>query len=308
MNIAYLIITHRNPLLLQRLIDHLSGEDASFFVHVDAKADFTGFARVKGQNVHFIENRIPVYWGEFSQVTASLILIEAALRSAPRPDYLMLFTGSEFPLRSKEYIHRYLEERRGRQFITMAKTPSPGKPLERVTTIRFPRKRPVLRFFFRALAKVGLATRDYKKHFGKLEPYSGVGWWALTTDACEYILEFARQDETIAQFFHYTHASDEAYIQTILGNSPYRAQAQRCFLLEDWSGCVHHPRMIDDEHLRKFESEPKVMVSDCDGTTEVLFARKYSDERIEMVDKTVAMIRRKEGVNDRRPAVTADLA
>jgi hypothetical protein len=293
MKIAYLIITHRNPRLLGRFIDHLSGEESSFFIHLDAKANISEFAGIEGPNVHFTR-RVPVYWGEFSQVTASLILIEAALACTPSPDYLMLLTGSEFPLRSREYIHRFLERQQGREFITMAKTPSPGKPLERVNTIRFPRKRPILRFVFRALAKLGLASRDYRKYFDGLEPYSGVGWWALTNEACRYVLDFAKRDQAIAKFYQHTHASDEAYIHTILGNSPYRAKAQRCFLLEDWSGCVHHPRPIDEEHLRYFESQPEVIVSDGDGTTEVLFARKYSDERFDLVEKTVAMIARKE--------------
>ncbi len=296
MKVAYLIITHRNPRLLQRLIEHLSSEDSSFFVHVDAKADLRKFSAVEGLNVHFTQNRVPVYWAEFSQVTASLTLIEEALESRYQPDYLILFTGSEFALRSRDYIHRFLDRHRGREFITMAKTPSPGKPLERVNTIRFPVKRPVLRFFFRALAKIGLAKRDYRKYFGGIEPYSGIGWWALTTGACRYILDFAKRDRTIAKFFQYVHASDEAYIHTILGNSPYRTKAQRSFLFEDWSGSVHHPRMIDEEHLRYFESQSEVIVTDCDGTTEVLFARKYSDERFDMVEATSAMIARKEGL------------
>ena len=295
MKVAYLIITHRNPRLLQRLIQHVSGEDSSFFIHVDAKADFNKFVGISGENVHFTCNRIPVYWGEFSQVTASLVLIEEALAARYKPDYLMLLTGSEFPLRSRDYIHHFLQRQRGREFITLARTPSPD-PLERINTIRFPVKQPVRRFVFRGLAKVGLASRDHRKYFGELEPYSGIGSWALTREACHYILDFTKRDRTIAKFFQYVHASDEAYIHTILGNSPYRAKAQRCFLFEDWSGCVHHPRMIDEQHLRYFESQPEVIVTDCDGTSEVLFARKYSDDRFDMVEATSAMIARKEGL------------
>jgi hypothetical protein len=154
--VSYLIITHRNPGLLQRLIQHLTGENSSFFIHVDAKANFAKFAGVVGENVHFTRKRIPVYWAEFSQVMASLILIEEALASGNNPGYLILLTGSEFALRSRDYIHRFLERQRGREFITMAKMPSPGKPIERLNTIRFPVRRPLLRFAFRVLAKVGL--------------------------------------------------------------------------------------------------------------------------------------------------------
>jgi hypothetical protein len=158
---------------------------------------------------------------------------------------------------------------------------------------------------FRALAKLGLASRDYRKFLGALEPYSGVGWWALTNGACRYVMDFAKRDETLAKFFRNMHASDESYIHTILGNSPYRERAQRCFLFEDWSGCVHHPRLIDEEHLRYFESEREVVVTDCDGTTEVLFARKFADERFHIVEKAVEMIGRKELLLSRDDSLSA---
>ncbi len=290
MKIAYLIVTHRNPRLLGRMIDCLGSDDASFFVHVDAKSDFAPFAPLAGERVHFTKRRVPVFWGEFSQVTAALTLIEEALASPHRPDYLMLFTGSEFPLRSREYIHAFLEQQRGVQFMTLAKMPAPGKPLDVLRTPRFPTAQPWRRFIYRALAKLGLGKRDYRPAYGALEPYAGIGWWALTAEACRYIIDFAKRDTTLAPFLRRTHAPDETYIHTIIGNSPHRGRAQRNFLYEDWSAGVAHPRLIGEEHLRRFAARPEFIVEDENGRAEILFARKYSDERFDLVEKTVAMI------------------
>jgi hypothetical protein len=110
--------------------------------------------------VKLTRERRSVYWGEISQTEAILVLMREALAVPEPPDYLVLMSGTDFPLRSGRYLRRFFEVNRGREFITMEKLPAPGMPLSRVTTRRFPSTQPVRRFLFRALAKAGLATRD----------------------------------------------------------------------------------------------------------------------------------------------------
>ena len=57
MKVAYAYYYSSEPRLLQRLIQHVSGEDSSFFIHVDAKADFNKFVGISGENVHFTCNQ-----------------------------------------------------------------------------------------------------------------------------------------------------------------------------------------------------------------------------------------------------------
>ena len=296
MKIAYLIFAYKNPILIKRTIDHLSCNNASFFVHIDSKFPLEQFQEIKNERVHFIE-RIPVYWAEFSGVQATLLLIRAALAAGESYDYFILLSGSEFPLRSREYIHQFMELNRGREFITMSKMPAPGKPLSRINTLRFPSNRPILRFLFRALAKFGLAQRDYKKHLGDLEPYSGITWWALSKEACEYIIAFTERDEILARFCANIHAPEETFIHTILGNSPLKARARRNLVYEDWptSGPRHGPKMLTTQNVEFFESRNEVSVEDLHGPGELLFARKLSDETLDLVDRIKRMIQDKEG-------------
>ena len=100
MRIAYLILTHKNPGLLKRAIGVLSTELSAFFVHVDSKADVREFSGIRGKNISFSEERLPVYWGDFSQVEATMRLMRQGLESSARADYFVFLQGSDYPLRS----------------------------------------------------------------------------------------------------------------------------------------------------------------------------------------------------------------
>src|SRR5262245_44905374 len=197
MKIAYLFFAYKNPKLIKRSIERLACEDCAFFVHIDAKIDINQFAELRGDNVYFTQKRITVHWAEFTGVEAILLLMREALSASKTFDYFVLMSGSEYPLRSKDYIQKFFEENRGQEFITMSKTEVPGDPLLRLNTLRYPSTRPVLRLAYRMLGKLGLARRDYRKHLGNLEPYSGITWWALSREACQYIVEFNQNDHVL---------------------------------------------------------------------------------------------------------------
>src|SRR5438094_6613842 len=164
----------------------LSSEGCAFFVHIDRKSSIDQFYGIRGENVFFSEQRIPVYWAEFSGVDAILLLIRQALRRPERYDYFVLLSGSEYPLKSGRNIHTFLQANQGLEFISLLRMPSLGKPISRINTLRLESHKPVRRLTWRVLAKLGVAERDYRQYLGGLEPYSGVTWWTLSRNACEY--------------------------------------------------------------------------------------------------------------------------
>lgn len=292
--IAYLILAHNNPLVLKRAIGTLSCEDCEFFIHIDKKSSMADFSGIGGENVHFCETRLPVYWGEFSQVQAILLLLRTALGSSQNSDYCVLISGSDYPLRSGRYIHAFLAANQLVEFMNFVKVPAPGKPLSRINTLRFQSNQPVRRFVARALAKLGLAQRDYRKYLGNIEAYSGSTWWALTRDACQYILEFVEQNYQFVKYFEDVFAADEAFFHTILGNSPFKSRIRRNLVYEDWSASVAHPAMINHRHIAFFEEQDEVRVHDIFGDGESLFTRKFSDRNVELLRRMDDMIERKE--------------
>jgi hypothetical protein len=292
MKIAYLIFAYKNPQLVQREIQLLSSENSAFFIHIDKKSDLRDFAAIQGDNIFFTECRIPVYWAEFSGVRAIMLLIQQALENAGKYEYLFLLSGSEYPLRSRRYIERFLEANKGSEFIRLIKVPAPGKPLSRVTTVRYESDKPARRFASRAFAKIGLAQRDYRKYLGHLEPYSGRTWWALTRNACEYILRFAELNPHVTKFFKDTFAPEESFFHTILGNSDFRPRVRGNLVYEDWSAAGSHPAMISDKHIALFESHKKVLDL-YEGPSELLFARKFSDDNLAALSRIDQMVARK---------------
>lgn len=89
------------------MIEFLSNEDCAFFIHIDGKSDINDFSSIRGKNVFFIDKRVPVFWGEYSMVVSILSLIQNALAAAQKYDYFVLMSGSDYPLRGKEYIQNY---------------------------------------------------------------------------------------------------------------------------------------------------------------------------------------------------------
>jgi glycosyltransferase involved in cell wall biosynthesis len=294
MKIAYLMLVHKNPQLLRRVLGILSSEDCDFHIHIDRKVDIGDFSGVSGENVFFSKQRIPVHWGEFSQVEATMLLMRQAL-SAPRNyDYFVFLQGSDYPLRSRRYIQEFLENNRGKEFISMVKVPAPGFPLSKINQLRYPSAKPVHRLVSKTLSRVGLAQRDYRKYLGRLEAYAGDACWALSRDACQYIVEFARCNPHVGGFFRNTFTPDEMFFHTILGNSPFRPLARRSLAYRDWPEPGHHPAMLDDTHVSFFEEQEKICVEDQFGPGEVLFARKFSDESTDLLERIDAMIMRQE--------------
>ena len=296
MKIAYLILTHSNPRLLGRIVGALSSDDSDFFVHVDAKSDIRPFTEIRSAKVIFLKERVTVYWGEFSQVRAILSLIAEALSGPQRYEYFVLLSGSDYPLQTKEYIHHFIAARRGTEFIDMVNIPSvpAGRPLSLVNHYCVESARPFLRLAARILTRAGILRRDYRKHLGTLKPFGGETWWALTRGACEHIVEFVQSRPDVTQFFARAEVPDETFIHTILGNSKFSQRVRRNLLYRDWSGGGRHPAMVSAKHLEVFETNEKVILTDAFGSGEVLFARKFSDATLNLVDRIDHNLARKD--------------
>lgn len=299
MKLAYLVIAHRNPKLLKKEVEALSDSDCAFFIHIDKKSNLEEFSGIRGHNVYFID-RIPVYWGEFSQVQATVGLLQQAMGARFAFDYFVLLSGSEYPLKSSREIQSFFQANQGTEFMNLVKVPNEaaGKPLARINTLAVSHESPaIVRLAIKGMARLGLAQRDYRKQLGDLEPYSGSTWWALTRDACQYALDFLEHNPHVTEFFKNTFAPDEALLHTIVGNSKFGTRTRRNLIYEDWSASAASPAMLTASHVALFESSDVIYGNDVYGSGELLFARKFSDENIELVERIDEMIaRRKEPV------------
>lgn len=296
MKIAYLIQVHRNPRLLKRLVIQLASDDAGIFVHVDRKVDARPFQEgCLAPNVRFLppEKRLSVTWGEFSQVEATLRLMDEALSSPTSYGYFVFLQGSDYPIRSAKYIQRFLAASAGDEFISLVRMPAPGFPLAKINKIRYPSSQRILRFFSRAFAKLGLAYRDYSELLGVPNAYAGDACWTLSRTACSLILHETTTNPIWLRYFRKTFTSDEMFFHTIIGNSPLAPRVRRNLMYRDWVKSGDHPELLRLEHVERFERAERFIVTDQFGSGEALFARKFCDEDLYLIDRIDQMIARK---------------
>ena len=295
MKIAYLIPAHQDPAHLARLITRLSSPTSSFMIHVDAKSDIDRFTHLRGPDVAFTHERVEVWWGDYSQVEATLTLIRAALADPRHVDRLVLISGADYPLRSTAYIERFFEQRPDSEFMNLVEMPNDaaGKPLSRLTTYQpGPGRSPVGRRFHRVVLAVGrrVHRRNYEAALHRMTPYGGSTWWALSRGACELIISFVDGNEDYGAFFRHAICPDETFFQTIIGNSLLGPNVRRNVTYVDWSAGGQNPSAFTEAHVERFRKVDALHVSDVYGSGELLFARKFTDGDTTIVDAIDRMI------------------
>jgi hypothetical protein len=301
MKIAYLILAHNNPRLLSRLVGELSSERASFFVHIDSKADIASFEALRAQpRVHFCERRVSGAWGDFSLVQATLDMMALAMRHDSGFTRVVLLSGSTLPVQPTGYIEDFFARQPDANFMEAFPMPNDdyGKSLGRLEHYWLRRARPLLRlkWSLQNLINKYAPLRDYRVALGELQPMAGSQWWAVTGRACHYMLDYAAEHRRFVRFCHHVDCSDEFFFQTILGNSHLAGTLAPSITYTNWRPNQMSPDTLKEFHLEHF-AQPVVMNSanhNCPTPGgEVLFARKFDEEPWEVVEALFAANRRK---------------
>ena len=279
-SIAYLILTHEDPMQLRALINRLDAAGVRFHVHVDAKKDITPFRRVVAakRNVRFCASRVAVTWAAFSVVEATLRLVEAALNDNPRCERLVLVSGTDYPLSTSHGIKRFFAQHPRRQFIRRF----PILEADRVQTWK------VRGRHFRGLAprhspwRLPLfgferALRVFPRRMPRGWPLMcGSQWWSLTADCAHYCLEFPRRRPDILRFFRNVFAPDEIFFHSVVHNSIFARDAEPA---ETFSSVVTETGSL--AHYANLHHLPGMTLSTAEHAAVALrsgklFARKFS--------------------------------
>jgi hypothetical protein len=306
MKIAYLILAHDNPSHLQRLVKAVASPSSACFIHVDSKSNIMDFLPITSENVILIDEQLAVYWGDFSMVEATLVLIRTALIDPRNFDRLVLLSGADYPLHSASYIESFFSRHPSDEFINLVQMPAKAerKPLYRLTHY-WPRPQaPLLtKLFLKIMQRLRLnhilRHRAYQKNFSYLVPYAGDQWWALSRAACQYIQAFVEQEPKLMRFFMNTCFADEMLFQIMLGNSSFMPKIRRNVTYVDWRIEGAHPAWMSEQHLDDlFKADLSFKAVDWYGAGEMLFARKFSDAQAPLIHSLDRRILEREQVSD----------
>lgn len=278
MKICYLILAHNNFKHLDRLIDALQDLGNSFYIHKDEKAETAYTPHY--DNVKIVPEHISINWGGFTMVEATLVLMKYAVKESLDADYYILISGVDYPIRSKTFLNNLLGK--GKEYIDIAPVPVPYKPVERYEYYYFDYNRRNLKFYNpKFLIEVILKKLQIRRKT-PFKVYAGTQWFALTRACVHYILKTVEDDKRYVDFFKHTLVPDEAFFQTIIGNSPFADNTASSLTYTDWEVPVP-PATIQECHIEFLKTHTEF--NDEYGQRFPYFARKFNDSSLSVLDK-----------------------
>jgi hypothetical protein len=292
MRIAYLILAHHQPQHLGALIERLDDGNARFFIHIDQKSDILPFRNaIRSERAIFLNERLPIEWGGWNMVQATLDLLRRAHHQSPST-YYQLLSGNCYPIKSNQDIAGKLSSGNF-NYITLNDEMKPGSRFysrlfyrqSDQELISIFKRRPsfaklnVPRYLGRLITSV---RRQQDRLMGRtlpagMRPYKGGQWWCLTHDCARYVLDYANANPRFVQFFRSTYVPDESFFHTIIANSEFAHTLSPCRARKVTSG-NHHVRW----RRVGVSNKPRVLTErDFDElmASEACFARKFSEKR-----------------------------
>ena len=237
----YLILAHKNPLQLGRMIERLDDGASKFFIHLDAKTPIEPFAAcLEGAHIRFIDKRERCVWGDFSIVQATIRLMEAASKEQ---GIFILMSGQDYPIQSQGYINDFLERNKEFDFIEIEPLEEKWKPkmvkdkLEHYHILHseergnsncyapfrhcsvFQKLRTLTH-----LLKGRLSVKNFKllcslpKRVAPFErQYAGSQFWAFSERTFYAVLHYIREHKAALEgYYKYTSSPDEIYFHSVL--------------------------------------------------------------------------------------------
>lgn len=239
----YLILAHKNPLQLSRMIERLDDGASKFFIHLDAKTPIEPFAAcLEGAHIRFIEPRERCVWGDFSIVRATIHLMEAASKEQ---GIFILMSGQDYPIQSQGYINAFLESNKGFDFIEIEPLEEKWKPkmvkdklehyhilhseerghsncyapfahcsvFQKLRTLTHLLKGRLSRKNFRLLCSLPKRVAPFGRQ------YAGSQFWAFSERTFYAVLHYIREHKAaLEEYYKYTSSSDEIYFHSVLMN------------------------------------------------------------------------------------------
>ena len=241
----YLILAHKNPQQLARMIKALDDGNSKFFIHLDAKTPIEPFtAQLEDEHIVFIPERERCVWGDFSIVLATIHLMEAAAKAQSK-GFFILMSGQDYPIKPMGELDAFLEKNAQCDFIYYLPLEQKWKPkmvkdklahyhiLHSETrgdsNCYAPFSRSSLFQKGRTLwhlLKGRLSLQNFKKlrqlprrEAPFAQQYAGSQFWAFSENTFYDVLSYIQKHrKELELYYQYTSSPDEVYFHSILLN------------------------------------------------------------------------------------------
>jgi hypothetical protein len=247
MIINYIILAHKQPKQIKKLIEALLTNNTRFFIHVDKNVDIEPFITevIEMEYIEFLPDnmRRPGVWGGVGIVEATINALDYISRK-DLPGYSILLSGQDYPIKSNSEIEKFLSDNKGTNFINAEAMPWANwwpepdgmarlemyKIDMSVNKLDFVLLYSIMerKFYTKASlkniltlikrGKVSFFKKILKKrkHPSYLKPFAGYQWWALYSETVKLMLDFLKQHSDYIKYHKYSILSDEIFFQSVL--------------------------------------------------------------------------------------------
>lgn len=245
---AFLILAHKQPKLLGRILRVLAQDNHYFFIHIDKKSN--EFAQFKQQaegvgNVELIGNQVKVFHAGVSQIDAVLLLLKSAFNHPVDFSFYHVMSGQDYPLRSNKQFDDFFENTT-HSFMYLDHGDFKRSMRDHYDNC-------VMLYHFNnsqlLISKLveKLKLNKLLSYFIKRPPITGLtgawDWFSWNKDTLSYVLDYLRQHPRYLERFNHTQCSIELVFATLLESKVelLRIEAQNPLRYISW----HSHRPID---------------------------------------------------------------
>ena len=220
---VFLIHAHKDLQQLNALVDQLCDEDFLIYVNVDRKSALD--VRRLHPAAVLVRKRIDIYWGDFSQVQATLDSLTQIDAEVPDFDKVTFLSAQDYPLLSNAAMKRALADLTHHELLDIVAIGEQGwSCAHRYQYFSRPATSPLPTLAYRIVNRAMRAGGLKRAMPGLLAPWGGSSWWALSRGCIRMILATVRADPPLLHFFRTVDCPDELFFQTMVMNSPYASR------------------------------------------------------------------------------------
>ena len=253
--IAYLILAHKSPKQLHRLMRAIFDPANYYAIHIDRTAALE--VHKAAAEIAASSDRVQVLpsincrHAGFSLVKAQQRGIRALIRAGADWSHFINLSGEDFPLHAQATIMNRLASAEGINFVNVFDPWASGRwpdPDERYDGVYW---EPPGSKRARRVAKLTVRRRWI---LGGAKLYGASQWMILSRDFCEFVSRRTNVWRYIG-FFRNTYVPDESFYPTVLMNSKWRHRlTPENLRFVDWTSGPERPRILRLEDLDRLLS------------------------------------------------------
>ena len=274
MSIGFVLLTHHQPQQIDRLLAQLN--KMFNYPPIVCHHDFDKCALSVdhlSKNIQFVRPHLKTNWGDFSIVEATVQGIKLLYESENSPDWFILLSGSDYPIKTAQEILAELNSNQYDAYINHEKirykvyqeTPKISFIWQKLAyerycglklfSIPFLGKRPYSRDLDIRIDNP-LITQFFIPFKNNFSCFVGDQWFYGNRRLAEYIIQFHQQNNAITSHYRRRMFADESYFQTILANADHLNLKNDNYRYVDWSTKAAHPKTMELEDLPRLLASP----------------------------------------------------